>query len=83
MAQVTIFKPAEITVQVIDGNPPVDQSAEVAALQGQLATVTAERDALQAKNAASKARLDELIAQDAAADATEAAKIAEARSALD
>jgi hypothetical protein len=49
MAQVTIFKPADITVQVIDGNPPVDQSAEVAALQVQLATVTAERDAAVAQ----------------------------------
>jgi hypothetical protein len=83
MAQVTIFKPAEITVQVIDGNPPVDQSAELEALQAQLATVTAERAALQAKIDASRAKLDELSAQDAAADAAESAKIAEARSALD
>jgi hypothetical protein len=83
MAQVTIFKPAEITVQVIDGNPPVDQSAELEAVQAQLATVTAERAALQAKIDASRAKLDELSAQDAAADAAESAKIAEARSALD
>jgi hypothetical protein len=57
MAQVTIFKPAEITVQLIDGNPPVDQSAEVAALQAQLATVTAERDALLAANAALQVKI--------------------------
>jgi hypothetical protein len=57
MAQVTIFKPAEITVQVIDGNPPVDQSAEVAALQAQVQALTAERDALLAKIAAAQAAL--------------------------
>jgi hypothetical protein len=58
MAQVTIFKPAEITVQVIDGNPPVDQSAEVAALQAQLATVTAERDSLIVANAVLQSKID-------------------------
>jgi hypothetical protein len=57
MAQVTIFKPAEITVQVIDGNPPTDQSAEVAALQAQVQTLTAERDALLVKIANAQAAL--------------------------
>ena len=56
MADVTIYKPANITVDVIDGTPPADQSAEVAALQAQvaqlqadLADMTAERDAAVAK----------------------------------
>jgi hypothetical protein len=58
MAQVTIFKPADITVQVIDGNPPADQSAEVAALQAQVTSLTAERDTLAAANAALQAKID-------------------------
>lgn len=57
MAQVTVFKDASITVQVIDGNPPVDQTAEVAALTASLAAMTAERDALAAKIANAQAAL--------------------------
>ncbi len=53
----TIFKDPAITVTVIDGAPPVDQSALVASLQAQLATRTAERDALAAKVAAALAAL--------------------------
>jgi len=49
MAQVTIFKDAAITVSVIDGVPPIDQTAEVAALTASLAAMTAERDAALAK----------------------------------
>jgi hypothetical protein len=47
MADVTVYKPAGVTVTVLDGVPPVDQSAEVALLTTDLATRTAERDALQ------------------------------------
>ena len=41
MADVTIYKPANVTVQTIDGDPPVDQSAEVAALTAQVNALTA------------------------------------------
>lgn len=43
-AQVTIFKDPNITVQVFDGNPPADQSAQVAQLTADLAARTTERD---------------------------------------
>ena len=50
MADITLYKPAAVTVQVIDGNPPLDQSAEVVALTAQLAAAnalaTARRQAL-------------------------------------
>ncbi len=55
MAQVTIYDPNGLC-QIINGEPPVDQSALVAQLQAanaqlaqDLATRTAERDALQVK----------------------------------
>jgi hypothetical protein len=46
---ITIYKPAGTTIDIIDGDPPVDQSATVAQLQADLATRTGERDALQTK----------------------------------
>lgn len=65
MAQVTVFKDADITVTVIAGPPPVDQTALVASLTAQvaalteaLATRTGERDALTAKLAAVKGDID-------------------------
>jgi hypothetical protein len=64
MADVTIFKPASLTIAVIDGVPPVDQTAEVAALTAQvaaltssLAAMTANRDVLAAKIAAAQTAL--------------------------
>jgi len=57
MPGMTIFKDPSITITVIDGVPPVDQSAQVAALTADLATRTAERDALAAKIAAAQAAL--------------------------
>ncbi len=57
MADVTIYKPAGVTVNVIDGDPPVDQSAEVAALTTQVATLTAEVATLQGKITAAQAAL--------------------------
>jgi hypothetical protein len=64
MADVTIYKPAALTVQVIDGPPPVDQSAlvatlqaQVASLQSSLAAATAQRDAAWAKIAAAQTAL--------------------------
>ena len=56
MADITLYKPAASTIVVIDGVPPVDQSAlvasltaQVASLQATLVTRTAERDSLQVK----------------------------------
>lgn len=57
MGQVTVFHDADITVTVIDGPPPVDQTALVATLTASLAAMTAERDALIAKIAAAEADL--------------------------
>ena len=48
MADVTVYKPANVTVQVVDGNPPVDQSALVASLQAQVAALQAKIDAAKA-----------------------------------
>jgi chorismate mutase len=39
-----LYVPVGTTVTVIEGSPPIDQSAEVAALQGQVAALTTERD---------------------------------------
>jgi hypothetical protein len=62
---ITIYKPAEVELLIREGDPPVDQSAEVAALVAErdaaaaaLAAVTAERDALAVKIAAAKAALE-------------------------
>ena len=77
MATVTIFKPADLTINVVDGNPPVDQTAEVAALQAQvavlqadLASMTALRDAAVSAGAVLQAKID------AAKPAVDAAKAA-------
>lgn len=42
---ITIYKPANLTVNVVDGDPPVDQTALVAQLTQDLANMTAARDA--------------------------------------
>lgn len=64
MAQITIFKDADVTIAVIDGPPPIDQTAVVSSLTDQVAELTAtlaartaERDALSAKIAAAVADL--------------------------
>ena len=50
MADVTIYRdPVAVNIVVVDGVPPVDQTAQVTQLTADLATRTAERDALQAK----------------------------------
>lgn len=54
---ITIFKPAEVVVTVIDGDPPVDQSATIAALQAQVSALQADVAALQAKITAAQAAL--------------------------
>jgi hypothetical protein len=64
MADITLFKSPSVTVEIIDGVPPADQSAEVAALTASVGQLTTERDAanasvavLQAKIAAAQAAL--------------------------
>ena len=39
MADITIFKPADLVVNVVDGDPPQDQSALVAQLQAENAAL--------------------------------------------
>jgi hypothetical protein len=42
MAQVTVFHDADVTVTVVEGTPPVDQTALVASLTAQVAALTAK-----------------------------------------
>jgi peptidoglycan hydrolase CwlO-like protein len=62
MAQVTIHHDAGVEVVVIDGAPPVDQSAEVAALTAEVATLNAEVSALTAQAEALVTERDAAIA---------------------
>jgi hypothetical protein len=57
MSDVTIYKPAGVTVNVVDGDPPVDQTAEVAALT---ADVTAKQQKIEAARVAAQGVLDAL-----------------------
>lgn len=54
MADITIYKDASVTVEVIDGVPPADQSAAIAALQAQVDALTAKIVAARAAAQASK-----------------------------
>lgn len=71
MADITIYKDAAVTVEVIDGVPPADQSAAIAALQAQLdaatAKITAARAAAQAAKDADAATTDGQAVLDALA----------------
>ena len=69
MPTVRIYVPAGTVVESVEGDPPIDQSAEVAALTAQvaqltadLATRTAERDALQAKVTAAQGPAAQTVA---------------------
>lgn len=57
MAQVTIYKDATVTIDVVDGPPPVDQSAQIATLTAEVATLTEQLAAANAKIDAAKAAL--------------------------
>ncbi len=59
MAQITLFNndPTNVTVTVIDGNPPVDQTALVSQLQAEVASLQAQVTALQTKIANAQAAL--------------------------
>jgi multidrug resistance efflux pump len=63
---ITIFKPADVIVTVIDGDPPVDQSTLVASLQADLAAANASNAQLQAKIDAVRADAEARKAADAA-----------------
>lgn len=54
MAQVDIFHDADVTVNVVVGNPPIDQTAQIAALTAQVAQLTTD---LAAATALADARL--------------------------
>jgi CMP-2-keto-3-deoxyoctulosonic acid synthetase len=56
MSDITIYKPAGVAVVAVDGDPPVDQSATVAALSAQVTTLSAQVSTLTAK--ISKAQAD-------------------------
>jgi CMP-2-keto-3-deoxyoctulosonic acid synthetase len=56
MSDITIYKPAGVAVVAVDGDPPVDQSATVAALSAQVATLSAQVSTLTTK--ISKAQAD-------------------------
>lgn len=54
MADITIYKPAGTTINVIDGDPPVDQSAQIAALTAANAALQAKIDAARTAAQAAK-----------------------------
>ena len=58
---ITIYKSAGTQVNVINGEPPVDQSAEVAALQAQVAALNDQIEALNAKIAAAQLQAAETV----------------------
>lgn len=72
MSQVTIFNndPANVTITVVSGDPPVDQTALVASLQADLATANANlataTAALTAAQAEIAAEKPDLVALQAA-----------------
>jgi hypothetical protein len=57
MADITIYKPVGTTVNVVDGDPPSDQTLQVAVLTAKVASLTAQVQSLQAKIAAAQADL--------------------------
>lgn len=71
MTTITIYKDPADTVNVIDGVPPSDQSAEIAALQVQLDTanakITAARNAAQVAKDADATTVDGQAVLDALA----------------
>lgn len=49
MADITLYKPAGVNVVAVDGDPPVDQSATVAALSQQVTDLSNQVSTLTAK----------------------------------
>ena len=60
---VTIYKPADLELVVINADPPTDQAALIASLQADLASTTAQRDAVQAKFDSLNSGIDALQGQ--------------------
>jgi anti-sigma factor RsiW len=58
--KITIYKPADIELVVVDGDPPADQSSEVAALVAQRDALTTAQSTTAAERDALQARLDQL-----------------------
>lgn len=56
MADITIYKPAGLTLNVIEGEPPADQSVLIAQLQADNATLQAKIDAARVAAQAAKDR---------------------------
>lgn len=56
MADITIYKPSTLTVQVLEGEPPADQSVLIAQLQADNATLQAKIDAARTAAQAAKDR---------------------------
>jgi hypothetical protein len=56
MADITIYKPSTLTVQVLEGDPPADQSVLIAQLQADNATLQAKIDAARVAAQAAKDR---------------------------
>lgn len=69
MAQVDIFHDADVTVNVVVGTPPIDQSAQIAALTAQVAQLTAEKAVLQADLDSANSTIAQLTATLASTDA--------------
>jgi len=57
MADITVYKPAGVNVVAVDGDPPVDQSATVAALSQQVTALSAQISTLSAKIAKAQSDL--------------------------
>ncbi len=57
MADITIYKPAEISVEVIEGVPPADQTALVAELEAKIAAASLALTDAAAAVAAAQAAL--------------------------
>lgn len=70
-AQVTVYADSGITVNVIAGTPPVDQTAEVTQLTNDLARMTGLRDAAVLGRDGLQRRLDRIKVARAAEEAGE------------
>jgi uncharacterized coiled-coil DUF342 family protein len=70
MEKIVIYKPANVPLFAFDGEPPVDQSAQIAALEAQVVEFTlslekawAERDEARAERDALRQQVSELVVE--------------------
>lgn len=66
MAQITVYHDSGVEVDVLPGNPPQDQSALVAQLQGEVDSLTQQVATLTSEKATLEAEKDTLVAEKAA-----------------